>query len=231
MRLNDLITTAMARVDDKAEGKLWERREWIEYANDAQNEACRRSRLLVDSTTAAVCNIDLELATETYELHDSIMFIRRARLLDADGVALSILGRRHAQDMDRCGPGWPEEVGRPSHYIPDIDDHLFRPYPMTDEEGLTVQLTVVRTPLIPANKPYAMNEGDDVPEIRQRWHLGLVNWMMVRAYNKQDSQCYNPKAAAFFEGEFVKEFGKKSSAIDEAWLAREADYTEAEGNF
>ena len=87
-------------------------------------------------------------------------------------------------------------------------------------------------PLIPStHEKYAMEEGEDVPEIRQRWHLGLANWMLARAYNKHDSQAYDPKTAAKFEADFEREFGKKSSAIDEAWLAHEHDYTEAEGNF
>ena len=31
--------------------------------------------------------------------------------------------------------------------------------------------------------------------------------------------------------DFEAEFGKKSSAIDEAWLAQQQDFTETEGNF
>ena len=58
-----------------------------------------------------------------------------------------------------------------------------------------------------------------------------MNWMLYRAFNKHDSQAYNPKAAQMFLSDFEAEFGKKSSAIDEAWLAREQDLTEVEGNF
>ncbi len=234
MNLNTLITTAATRVDDLAAGKLWSRAEWIEYANDAQDEACRRARLLVDSTTAAVCSITLVDGTPTYDLHDSIIFVRRVRLVQvSDGVALKVLGRVHAADLDRdVGPQWQEEVGQPRGYVPDIDDHQLRPYPTPDTDEWKATLTVVRTALVPAvNETYPMEDGDDEPEIRRRHHLGLVNWMLYRAYSKQDSQCYNPKAAAMFLADFEAEFGKKSSAIDEAWLAHQQDFTEAEGNF
>lgn len=234
MNLNNLITTAATRVDDLAAGKLWSRKEWIEYANDAQNEACRRARLLVDSTTAAVCSITLVNATATYNLHDSIIFVRRARLLlAADSTGLAVLRRCHSADLDRiAGPGWQEEVGQPRAYVPDLDNHQLRPYPTPDTNTWKVALTVVRTPLVPStNETYAMQGGDDVPEIRARHHIGLVNWMLYRAYSKQDSQAYNQKAAAMFLTDFENEFGKKSSAIDETWLAREQDYTEDEGNF
>jgi hypothetical protein len=234
MNLTTLIKTAATRADDLAAGLLWSRAEWIEFANDAQSEACRRARLLVDSTTPAVCSITLVDGTPTYDLHDSIIFVRRVRLLESvDGTALSILKRRHSNDLDgSAGPGWQEEVGQPRMWVPDLDDHKFRPYPIPDTDDWEVSLTVHRTALVPtANETYPMEDGDDEPEIRRRHHLGLVNWMLYRAYSKQDSQCYNPKAAAMFLADFEAEFGKKSSAIDEAWLAREQDFTEVEGNF
>ena len=233
MNLDTLIKTAATRADDLAAGTLWSRAEWVEFANDAQNEACRRARLLVDSTTPAVCNITLVDGTDTYDLHDSIIFIRRARLLDADGTGLAVLRRVHADDLDReAGPGWQEEVGQPRAYVTGLDTHQLRPFPIPDTDNWEVQLTVTRTPVIPAgHETYPMEEGDDVPEIRARWHLGLVNWMLYRAFNKHDSQAYNPKAAQMFLADFEAEFGKKSSAIDEAWLAREQDLTEVEGNF
>lgn len=234
MNLDTLISTAATRVDDLAEGKLWSRDEWIEYANDAQNEACRRARLIVDSTTAAVCSITLVNGTPTYALHDSIIFIRRARLLQvSDSVALNVLRRAHSADLDRTvGPQWQEEDGQPRAYVPDLDGHVLRPYPTPDANTWKVALTVVRTALIPStNETYPMEDGDDTPEIRARWHLGLVNWMTYRAYSKHDSQTYNPKAAAAALADFEAEFGKKSSAIDEAWLAQQQDFTETEGNF
>lgn len=233
MNLTTLITTAATRADDLATGKLWSRNEWIEYANDAQDEACRRARLLVDSTTAAVCSITLVDGTPTYDLHDSIIFVRRVRLLDSTGVALSLLRPANSDDLDRTvGPQWQEEVGQPRCYVQDLDDHQMRPYPIPDTNEWELAMTVHRTALVPAaNETYPMEDSDDVPEIRRRHHLGLVNWMLYRAYSKQDSQCYNAKAAAAFLADFENEFGKKSSAIDEAWLARQQDYTAVEGNF
>lgn len=218
MILTDLISVARYRVDDLVAPYLWSDTEWTEYLNDAQNEACRRARLIVDSTTASICSISLTNLGVTYPLDDRILFIKRVKL---SGRVTPLLPASF-KDLDRVVPGWEDETGEPTSYVKDMDDNLFRPYP-TPAAAYTVNLTVIRLPLI------VMDDSDQSPEIKPRWHLSLVHWMLYRAYSKQDSETRDAKKAAENLAMFENEFGKKSTAQDETWINREHGYTEEEG--
>lgn len=218
MDLMQLMTTARRRLDDVVAPYLWSREDLIEYANDAQREACRRSRLIVDSTTPSICQIALVAGTPTYALDERIIFIKRAKLTGH----VTPLGRAHSNDLDNAAPGWEDDTGVPRAYVPNMDTNTFRPYP-TPDDAYTANLTVIRTPLV------EMDDEDQTPEIASRYHIGLVNWMLHRAWMKTDSETYNPKAAAEAEAMFESEFGKRSSAQDESWIAREHGYFPEEG--
>lgn len=210
MRLNDLIRIFRAEVDDAVMPYLWSDPDLIEYANDAELEACRRSRLIVDSSTAAICQIAVVAGTATYALDPRVLFIRRVRL-----TGLLPLKRKNMQDMDSQFPGWEDaEVSTPSAFIPDFETGKIRLYP-TPDAAATLNLMVVRDPLA------EMNDDSDTPEIAARYHRSLRFWMMHRAYLKKDADANDPKKAAESLALFEQEFGKKSSALDETWIERE----------
>lgn len=219
MNAEIMLETARTTLDDLAEPYLWSNDELIGYANEGEGEACRRARLIVDSTTDEVTLVALEAGEATADLDDRILFIRRAKLAGRSQV----LRRISVQDLDKQNPDWEDQTGEPSHYIPDMDDGKFRPWP-TPEDDSTVRLTVVRLPLEDITE-------DTEPEIKARYHRALVSWMLYRAYSKQDAETKDETKAAVYLAEFEREFGKKSSAIDEVWLQREHDFMEAEGNF
>lgn len=220
LQLRDAVR---GRVDDAALPYLCSDALLTQYANDAQNEACRRARLLLDSTTVAVCSLTIVALTVTYTRHASILFIRRAKWTAADGSA-AILRPVSSRDLDKMDSSWDTQTGRPRGYVIDTTTGQFRPFPTPDVAG-TVALTVIRTPLA------ALALDADVPEIPARFHAGLENWMRKRYYDMQDAEIKDPKKAAEAELDFEREFGKKSSAIDETWLQREAELFEDEGNF
>ena len=219
MTLKDLILAARQESTDLAEPYLWSDLEWTRYANDAEREACRRSRLIVDSKTAGVCTLSLTTA-ETVALDPRVLFIRRAKL----ATATTPLRRLSYRDLDRNLPGWEDVTGEPYGYVPDMHTALFRPYP-TPTVSTTVNLTVVRLPL------NDMANNVDEPEIHIRYHESLVFWMLYRAYSKQDSETLDKQKAAANLALFEAEFGKKSTAIDETWIEREHGYTDEEGVF
>ncbi len=220
MNLGELLAEARSRANDNATPSLWSDAEFTSWANEAEREACRRARLIIDSTTLECCRITLAIADPTYELHEKVLFIRRAKLVGRAPV----LRRVSFQDLDETCPGWEDETGEPRGYIPDMDNLMFRPYPIPTAVGV-VNLTITRLPL------EDMAAAQDEPEIRSRFHLNLVPWMLYRAYSKQDAETIDLKKAGAFLAEFEAEFGKRSSAIDELWLEREHDFIEAEGNF
>lgn len=223
MTLGDLITAVRGRVDDIAAPPLCSDDLFILYANDAENEACRRARLLLDSTTTAVCSIAIVANTVSYTRHPSIVFIRRAKWTAVDGE-VTILRPVSTRDLDKMDGRWETNINRPQGFVIDTTTGQFRPWPTPNVAG-TVALTVIRTPLVP------MALDGDTPEIPARFHAGLENWMRKRYYDMQDAEIRDPKKATEAEADFDREFGKKSSAIDETWLQREAELFEDEGNF
>lgn len=210
MTLLDLITLFRNEADDATEPYLWSDDELIEFANDAENEACRRARLLVDSSTAMTRIVLDPLDAGVTTLDPAIIFVRRAQL-----VGRRPLQRMTMRDMDNWNPFWRNTPpGPPRMFITDSDTGalLLYPAPLGPDD---LRLTVVRTPLV------EMKDEQDSPEIPARFHRSLRYWMLYRAYSKQDSQANDPKKAADSLALFEQEFGKKSSAIDENWIAHE----------
>lgn len=210
MKLGELIAIVRNEIDDATAPYLWSDPEMIDYAIDAENEACRRSRLLIDSTTTAICQIAVVAGTSVYALDPRVLFVRRVKLAAQD----QILGRVAVRDMDYNLSGWESDTGTPSHFITDYQTGKIRLYPIPVVNG-TLNLTVVRMPLVDCD------EITDTPEIHVRMHRSLRFWMMYRAYSKQDSETKDDRKAAESLAFFEEEFGRKSSVIDEEWIARE----------
>lgn len=218
MLLSELITLFRNEVDDTAEPFLWSDEEAVEFANDAQNEACRRARLIVDSSTTAVCQIAVVAAAALVTLDPRVLFVRRARF-----ATLLPLKRMNMQDMEAYNPHWMDAAPNvPRVFVPDYETGKLLLWP-TPDANATLLMTVVRDPLV------EMDSQDDTPEISPRYHRSLRFWMMVRAYGKQDAEANDPKKEANALALFEQEFGRKSSAIDEAWIEREQ--VEGDGTF
>lgn len=211
---------ARIRLGDRKASYLWADEELDAFANDAQNEACRRARLLIDSSTEEITLISLSAGEATYPLDPRILFLRRVKMT---GVSQKLRPVSY-KDLDTHQPDWQDETGEPRHYVPDMDTDLFRPYPTPEVAG-TVRLTVVRLPLAP------MVDDGDVPEVKPHLHESLLDWVCHRAYSKQDADTQDDEKAAIYLARFELEFGKKSSAVDEEWINREHGFTPEEGVF
>jgi hypothetical protein len=214
MTLSDLITLFRNEVDDSTAPHLWSDEEAIDFANDAEAEACRRARLFVDSSTAEICVVEV-LATDSglVTLDPRILFVRRARIEGSRPLA-----RMNMQDMESDNPYWQNApAASPRMFITDYQTGKLLLWPIPDQDDVLL-LTVVRMPLA------EMHDTEDSPEIAPRFHRSLRYWMMFRAYSKQDSQANDPKKAADALALFEQEFGKKSSALDETWIEREQSY-------
>lgn len=215
MTLQELIDAARSETADTATPYLWSDADWIRYANDAQREACRRARLIVDSTTTDITRIALVAGTDSYALDPRVLFIKRVKL----STSSNPLRPASYKDLDRSVPGWEAQTGEPQAYVPDMNENEFRPYP-TPTAAATISLTVIRLPLVD------MDDVDNTPEIPARYHESLMFWMLYRAYSKQDSETLDKKKAVDNLALFEAEFGKKSTAVDEVWIRREHGYTE-----
>jgi len=210
MGLRELLELVRNELDDAAGKKLWSDEELIEYAVDAENEASIRARLIIDSSTTAVCNIAVTANNPVLPLDNRVVFIRRAKLSLDD----TKLGRAQMRDLDQAVVGWETETGTPSHFVTDYETGKIRLYPIPVVND-TLKMTVIRMPLVD------MKAIDDTPEINARYHRNLRYWIMHRAYMKQDTETKDEKKAKENYDLFESIFGKRSSAVDEEWIARE----------
>jgi hypothetical protein len=219
MTLAELIAAFRSDIRDTVTPYLWSDVEATEYANDAVNEACRRAKLITDSTTAACCTLTITPPATSAALHDSVIYVKE--IVDANGVPLTKIPRR---TMDRADPGWrTRKASTATYWIPDLASRTFRPYPAPSAVA-SFTATVIRTPLTPMSTP-----ATDSPEIPSRYHRGLIHRMRFRAYNRKDSETYDADAAEKAEQAFAVEFGPPVSAVEEQWIFERMDYDDEGG--
>lgn len=221
MKAGKLIEIFREEVDDTKNPHLWSDTELFAYLNQAESEACRRARLLVDSSTAEVCDIAITADEQDFALDPRIIMIRRAKLL-AESYPLE---HKSIAALDEEYPAWDSDVAStPSAYFVDADSSKISLYPKHDATD-TLKLTVVREPLS------AVNDDEDELEIPSRYHFGLINWMKYRAYLKPDSETKNPELSVLGLALFEQEFGKRRSAIEERFEMEHMGYSTDNGAF
>lgn len=205
MNLSDLITAYRDEARDTAKPHFVSDATARRYANQAESEACRRARLLIDSTSE-LCEIEFSAGESVIELDSRIISIRRA----VTSLSPRPLRKRLVRDMDDQFPGWDSSDNRsiPLVIITDYETNTVRLYPPPREGGV-LRLTVAREPM------KGMAAQNDEPEISRRYHDALVEWIKYRAFSASDSDLYDPKKAAQALAEFEAEFGPPVSAAEE----------------
>lgn len=205
MKVADFIAEFRATVCDVELPHFWSSELIVRYLNEAVQEACERAKLIEDRTTPVVCSITLQAGEPTYALHPSVLEIKRAtiggRRLDETSV----------EAMDADCPGWESLQGTPRAYIFEQASggspariRLVR----TPADAETLSLTVHRGAL----KPLSADIDQAKPEIHERFHDRLMDWVLHRAYLKQDADTFDPNKAAVSLGLFVQSFGARPDA-------------------
>ncbi|GKT19799.1 hypothetical protein AVHY2522_23810 [Acidovorax sp. SUPP2522] len=205
MKVEDFISDFRATVDDVELPYLWSSELIVRYLNEAVQEACERAKLIEDRLTPAVSTITLEPNVSTYQLHPSVFEIKRITLRGKPLDETSV----EALDEDCCG--WESMKGLPRWYIFEQASgtrsaslRLVR----TPTEADTLALTVYRGAL----KPLCADLDQGRPEIPERFHERLMDWVLHRAYLKQDADTFDPGKAAESLALFVQAFGERPDA-------------------
>lgn len=175
----------------------------LRYFNEAEAEACRRSRLLIDMDTEEICSITVTAGQAVYNRDERIVKILSARL---SGRATP-LARMFRSDM---ADGWQDHTGTVIGWLNDYATNKIRLYRKPEASGI-LSLEVQRTQLA------AMANDTDRPEIPLRYHYGLINYVVGKIRGNDDTEMYDPRKAALAMAEFDKEFGVKRSAQNEAY--------------
>lgn len=207
MNLGELIAEYRGESGDTAAPYFVQDSQLTRFANQAVAEACRRGHFLIDSTSP-MCSLDVYAGEPVVEIDPRIIDVRRMVLSNS---VLPLCPAR-VEEMDRDNPGWESHAGTPTTYVTDYQTDAIRLYPIPIAAG-TVSMTVSRLPICD------MSVKADTPEIRKEHHDALVQWLLYRAYSKQDSDMFDSNKAARSLAEFEREFGLKASARNERWKA------------
>lgn len=221
MNREELFRAFRARVADTATPPLWTDAELAEFLDDAHNEAADRARLIRDSTTPEVCAVDVVPGTASYQLHQSILSVERAKL-DLKSTPLTLTStaamdgqrntmprewRTHSLLWVDTGGGWETQTGTPFFAV--LDDEAGRwkltlaPIPVVAD---TLRLQVFRLPL------HCLDDSEECPEINPRLHIRLVDWMEHRAYGKKDADTFDDKRSMAALAVFTSAFGERVDA-------------------
>lgn len=213
MTLAELRSLFRREANDATQPYLWADEALDGFANEAEQEACRRALLLVDST-ASFCTLSIKAGDDVLALDPRIIDVRRARLV-GENCMLELI---HVDEMDARAPQWETETGTPRALVTDYQSNALRLYPIPTADD-TLRLTVSRLPL------NDMAADDDEPEIRREHQRGLVQWMLHRAFDVKDAELLDPQSAEKALRKFEAEFGKRSSARNEHWMRERMQMT------
>lgn len=189
MTLSELIALVGGQLDDSAVPYKWSDVELVAYINDTINELCEKARILVDSSTEAICKLTLAAGTAKYPLDSRVVEVLRGRLVTGDRKVT----RSTRSFMDAHSSGWDSataSTGTPKNFLGDLDTGFITLTPTPDAVD-TMWLTVVRFPLV----QMSIASPDAVPEIHFKYHFELLDGICGRAYLKQDPETYDPKKA------------------------------------
>jgi len=203
MNVAKLLEQFRTRADDKVSPYLWLDEDVIEWLNQAEQEAALRRRLIHDSSTAAVCRIDVTAGTAVYNLHTA--------LYEIDHIAFLIDGETEWKTLKLASTGWLDhnlarwrDLSDTPLYAVQTDTQL-RLVPNPDADG-TIRLECYRLPLAD------MATDDDTPEIHKAHHDKLVDWALYRAFSVPDSEGFDERRANEALIDFTAYFGHRPDA-------------------
>jgi hypothetical protein len=194
MNVSDYIKQFRTIADDKKQPYLWADDEIALWAHQGCWELAKLTKCIRDKTTSAVCSITIPGTTPptSYTLH--------GRILDIFSVKHSVktipLTKKTEAELDATMVNWwTRTADVPDYYLLDTDLTKLVLVPAPTAGG-TLTLSVARLPLINLY-PYLENQTDNSPsELREDWHPYLLEYILYRAYLKDDVETYNEKKSA-----------------------------------
>jgi hypothetical protein len=208
MTLLDLIAHYRALADDRVKPYFIEDGLLTFFANEAQDQACRRARLIVDASSDFL-TIEVEPGEPLVVLDRRVLDVLRG---DAEhDERYTFLPPVSVAFMDSHYGQWQSDEGMPQQIITNWQTGAIRLHPAPNVP-IQLRLQVVRLPLAP------MQADTDEPEIRPEHHPALVQWMLHRGFSIPDSEQFDPGRAALALQQFQNEFGELHGARNEAWM-------------
>lgn len=90
MTLQDIVDATRDRLGNYEKPYYWQDREIVLYANEAQNEIARETRIFEDASTGSICNIHTAANVLDYDLSDFILYVNSARMYSSELMTLDV---------------------------------------------------------------------------------------------------------------------------------------------
>ena len=213
-------------LDDKNIPYLWQDPELLKFLNRAEKQACRRSYLIVDSTTPTdgtsgtsgdpVCQFTVIPNQGVYTLSRKVLQVRRVKL-DTMHIPLREMTR---DELDATHYMWDASVGTAGTAGTAGGDPAVLPQHWIHESGK--ELVLVRTPtindiarMIVVRLPLNDFSMKTEPETEEQHHDGYLLWAAHLAFMKPDSDTQDIALATVYEKAFAERFGPLPEAYSE----------------
>ncbi|MBF0337074.1 MAG: hypothetical protein HQL05_04510 [Nitrospirae bacterium] len=210
MTVKDILQRTRQLLTDNIPPYLWSDTELVDYLNDAINELLIQTRLLIDSSTAEICRIEVSAGVNAYALDRRVIALKRV-MLQGTGT---LLVRVTQQYMDASGGNWEQATGNPRNYLLDATSGYLTLYPTPDKSD-TMRLTVYRLPI----NDLSPTAQEAEPELNYRYHPKLIAGIICRAYEKTDTETFNPTGGQKYAdiwNRFIEEVKKDTLVADYA---------------
>lgn len=194
MKLSELLDHVAASVlDDRtsmlngAPDELWSDEVLARFFRRAEDIFATRTQCIKDDTTAACCEITLVAEQAKYDLHSSVIQVLSVTPADTS-VDLQKFDYNSMRPRFDTSPGYfdintsyVDTPGRPLWYATDAESQVLKVRPAPRAQDVTdigtLNLRVARRPLTPLSH----ETPDAEPEIPERYHLDLCDYVAFRA--------------------------------------------------
>lgn len=208
-QLHELRFNVLRDTSDLIQGEtdsLWTDDTLLLYIKDAERRFARRTFVLRDGTTAAICQVRLKAGHQTYPLHESILGVVSARYelanndLQRTGHAVLSMSTPpeslsfDPSDIAVLPPGAPIAFFTDETLVYASQQRVtLSVYPVPDAvaDGKLINIRVVRLPLCGYTKG-ELNRESELPEDN---HLDVLEWAAYRAQRTWDGDAGSPVTA------------------------------------
>ena len=201
MNSTELLDLFRTQTHDIKRPYLWSDPEIWAYMNEAQNEFCRRTEGISDSTSEA-CSVYACVGEPYSALHPSILNIRHAQRVSDDRQVFvanfqDIISGRLDNDYGRSRPPRLDLLpGSVDYLVIGMERNKARLVKVPEVED-TINLIIFRLPLEPII-------GEDQKfEIEPVHHYSLLMWMKHLGYSKEDAETFDKTKAAEHGAKFI----------------------------
>jgi len=213
MNLTQLLTAARLELDDPDTGVdsrdlLWSDEELVRWCNQAQEEAAARAYLLFDDTTA-LSQIAIDTSGNRFPVDPKVIRVVDARIV---GSTFPKLIPANENRLDEKDPLWGTRTGEPRHWV-NRDKFI-----LLDRIPLAVGVIQLECFRLPTDLVLGTAE---TLEIDAQHHESLLYWIKHRAYEKQDTETFDPAKSSINSNKFTARFGQRRTAAEQEVLRSE----------